>query len=64
LRENTERPVTVKQGTNRLVRAETVLPHLETILADGWPKGSVPPFWDGRTAARVVRSLKAAADRR
>jgi UDP-N-acetylglucosamine 2-epimerase (non-hydrolysing) len=64
LRENTERPVTVKQGTNRLVRAETVLPHLETILADRWPKGAVPPFWDGQTAARVVRSLKAAADRR
>jgi UDP-N-acetylglucosamine 2-epimerase (non-hydrolysing) len=61
LRENTERPVTVKQGTNRLVRAENVQENLETILAGKWPKGSVPPLWDGKTAGRVARSLKAAA---
>jgi UDP-N-acetylglucosamine 2-epimerase (non-hydrolysing) len=63
LRENTERPVTVKQGTNRLVRAETVSEHLEAILAGKWPKGVVPPLWDGKTASRVVRSLKGAVDR-
>jgi UDP-N-acetylglucosamine 2-epimerase (non-hydrolysing) len=63
LRENTERPVTVTQGTNRLVRAETVQPQLETILAGKWPKGSVPPLWDGKTAGRVARSLKTAAQR-
>jgi UDP-N-acetylglucosamine 2-epimerase (non-hydrolysing) len=60
LRENTERPITVKQGTNRLVRAEGVPQHLETILAGKWPKGSVPPLWDGNTAGRITRSLKAA----
>jgi len=61
LRENTERPITVTQGTNRLVRAETVQENLEAILAGKWPKGTVPPLWDGKTAARVARSLKAAA---
>lgn len=61
LRENTERPITVIQGTNRLVRPETVQQHLETILAGKWPKGTVPPLWDGKTASRVARSLKAAA---
>jgi UDP-N-acetylglucosamine 2-epimerase (non-hydrolysing) len=61
LRENTERPITVTQGTNRLVRPETVQQHLETILAGKWPKGSVPPLWDGKTAGRVARSLKAAS---
>ena len=60
LRENTERPVTVKQGTNRLVRAETVQPQLQTLLSGQWSKGSVPPLWDGKTAGRVARSLRAA----
>ena len=60
LRENTERPVTVKQGTNQLVSPETVQQHLDTILTGEWRKGSVPPLWDGKTAARVVKSLKAA----
>ena len=61
LRENTERPLTVTQGTNRLVRPETVQQHLATILDGKWPKGTVPPLWDGKTAGRVARSLKAAA---
>jgi len=61
LRENTERPITVKQGTNRLVRPETVHGHLEAILSGKWPKTTVPPLWDGKTADRVARSLKARA---
>jgi len=61
LRENTERPITIKQGTNRLVRPETTLAHLEKILAGAWPTGSVPVLWDGKTALRVAQSLKAVA---
>jgi len=61
LRENTERPVTVTQGTNRLVRPETALAQIRSILSGASPKRTVPPLWDGHTAARVVRSLERAA---
>jgi len=61
LRENTERPITVTQGTNRLVRADTALSHIRSVFSGSAPKRTVPPLWDGATAARVVRSLKSAA---
>lgn len=57
LRENTERPVTMTLGTNRLVRAATLQDELNRILAGDWPKGERPPLWDGRTASRAVESL-------
>ncbi|MDZ7644739.1 MAG: UDP-N-acetylglucosamine 2-epimerase [Woeseiaceae bacterium] len=57
LRENTERPVTVTLGTNRLVRAETLHEELNRVLAGDWPKGERPPLWDGHAADRAVESL-------
>ncbi len=58
LRENTERPITVTQGTNELVGAADLPGHVSRILSGDWKKGSVPPLWDGRTAERAVESLK------
>ena len=58
LRENTERPVTAELGTNRLVDADSLAASLDQALKGDWPKGSVPPNWDGKTAQRAVAALK------
>jgi UDP-N-acetylglucosamine 2-epimerase (non-hydrolysing) len=58
LRENTERPITVSQGTNRLVRAETLSAQVEHALANGAAKRRRPDLWDGNTAARCVADLR------
>lgn len=62
VRENTERPITVTQGTNRLCRPEEIYNLAEIILARGATKGSRPDMWDGRTAARVADDLERILD--
>lgn len=61
LRENTERPITITQGTNRLVRPENIYENVGQILAGQWPSGVRPEFWDGRTAERAAKSLAEAS---
>ena len=58
LRENTERPVTVTMGTNKLIHADSLSEHLQIVLDGNWPAGKRPPLWDGKTAGRAVESLK------
>jgi UDP-N-acetylglucosamine 2-epimerase (non-hydrolysing) len=60
LRGNTERPVTVTAGTNRLVGNDLALlrNQVERILARDWPAGQRPPLWDGHAARRVAGALE------
>ena len=57
LRENTERPITVSHGTNRLVTVGSLEEDVQRILAGPRRSQCAIPLWDGRTAPRVVASL-------
>jgi UDP-N-acetylglucosamine 2-epimerase (non-hydrolysing) len=57
LRSNTERPVTVSEGTNQLCDIENVEAKVAEILDGAYFKGLIPEFWDGQTARRVVKSI-------
>jgi len=56
LRENTERPITVTEGTNVLVgtNPEVVNREAEKILKGEGKKGKIPALWDGKTAERIA----------
>jgi UDP-N-acetylglucosamine 2-epimerase (non-hydrolysing) len=60
LRENTERPVTVSEGTNRLVGTDRgeIFRCVDAILKGKWPSGGSVPLWDGRASSRIVDVLE------
>jgi UDP-N-acetylglucosamine 2-epimerase (non-hydrolysing) len=59
LRENTERPITLEVGTNRLIGRDMGLLKAEVarILRGEEKKGKVPPLWDGKTGERIAEIL-------
>ena len=61
LRENTERPITIEQGTNTLVGTDrqAILAGVDEILSGGGKSGCVPEFWDGHAAERIAAHLSA-----
>jgi UDP-N-acetylglucosamine 2-epimerase (non-hydrolysing) len=59
MRENTERPVTITEGSNRLVCTDiaVVIPALDQVLESSGGSYPVPRLWDGHTAKRICRVL-------
>lgn len=58
VRTTTERPITVTEGTNRLVTASELVAAVDEILAGHWTHGRKPELWDGHTAARVAADIR------
>jgi UDP-N-acetylglucosamine 2-epimerase (non-hydrolysing) len=59
LRENTERPITVEQGTNILVGSDraAILQGVDDIITGRGKRGRVPELWDGHAAERIAADL-------
>ncbi len=58
-RENTERPITIDEGTNLLVGRgpHRILAAVDEILITGGKAGRIPELWDGRAAERMISVL-------
>ena len=57
LRRNTERPVTITEGSNRLTSLETLAGDIQAVLNGPERLGRVPALWDGCTADRILTAL-------
>jgi UDP-N-acetylglucosamine 2-epimerase (non-hydrolysing) len=59
LRENTERPITVSRGTNKVIGVDpaAIYAHWRRAADGQWPAGELPELWDGKAAPRIVQIL-------
>lgn len=57
LRPNTERPITISLGSNKLTNLEHLASDINETLNQAIELGQIPPYWDGLTSKRIVRSI-------
>ncbi|MCK5059496.1 MAG: UDP-N-acetylglucosamine 2-epimerase (non-hydrolyzing) [Candidatus Aminicenantes bacterium] len=57
IRPCTERPVTIWQGSNKLIKVHEIMTEVQLILMSKGKTGEVPRFWDGQSAERIVKVL-------
>jgi UDP-N-acetylglucosamine 2-epimerase (non-hydrolysing) len=59
LRNNTERPITVEEGTNTIAgqNPDTILQIFDEVMRSGGKGGRVPEFWDGKAAVRIAQTI-------
>jgi UDP-N-acetylglucosamine 2-epimerase (non-hydrolysing) len=57
LRDNTERPITIDEGTNTLagIDPDRILAIFNAVVHDGGKAGRIPQFWDGKAAVRIAQ---------
>ena len=60
LRENTERPITVTEGTNTIVGNDpkVIIDTALEVLNNGGKAGRIPEMWDGKTAERIAEIIE------
>lgn len=58
VRPNTERPVTVWEGSNKLIQLNEIEQEINLIIEGKGKKGINPKYWDGKTAKRIVAILE------
>lgn len=57
LRPTTERPITIWEGSNKLIKINEIESEVDLILKGKGKKGKIPKCWDGKTADRIVKIL-------
>jgi UDP-N-acetylglucosamine 2-epimerase (non-hydrolysing) len=59
LRPNTERPVTVSEGTNTLIpfKLDIIKKYITEIESNTYKKGTIPKYWDGKSTERILEFI-------
>lgn len=62
VRPNTERPVTVWEGSNKLIKMDEIIPEVQLIIDGKGKHGTIPKYWDGHAAERIVKMIMSLND--
>ena len=64
LRENTERPITVKEGTNKIIgnTKSRIIEEFNYVLSNERQSYNIPKLWDGKTAKRIADIIESKID--
>jgi UDP-N-acetylglucosamine 2-epimerase (non-hydrolysing) len=57
IRPTTERPVTIWEGSNKLIKVDDIMAEVDLILQGKGKTGKIPKYWDGKTAERIAAVL-------
>ena len=57
IRPNTERPITIWEGTNKLIEINEIIENVKNIINGKGKKGKIPKYWDGKSASRILKHI-------